>query len=150
MIHATESALLDRLVTAFRESGGIPVLPAEDLPLARSLLFRLIVDHETLEEYLARVRDSLSGDGLLPDVAYEAQCSQVVDRGLEAAEDTTVARILLDPPAVVNLHMAVDLETPEHWRQALAENGREILRQNGLPTHFGPVPSSEAVTPVTQ
>jgi hypothetical protein len=51
---------------------------------------------------------------------------------MDSASDDLVARLLLDPLAILNLHMAVEHENPESWHEALAANGRDIPRQNGL------------------
>ena len=138
-INLPELDVLKKLIAAYKPGGRLPALTADEMPAARSLLSRLVSDHEALREYLDEVRDPLSQVDPAPDIEYEVQCCCIIDHGVEAVSPNMLARVLLDPVGVVNIHMAVESEAPACWLPALTANGRELLRKNGLPTDIGPL-----------
>src|SRR5436305_1149208 len=78
---------------------------------ARSLLTSLVVDYGLPEEHLQAANRLLPNEPEIdPEqvVKYELQCLEVIEHGTETASPALITQILLDPMAVLNIHMAVE------------------------------------------
>src|SRR5687767_7382972 len=118
------TAVLDFLLHAYTAHPGVyPAVPGDHLESARSLLRTLVTDADALDEFVQRTNRVLNGAVPPPDLAYEAACLDVVEHGLGRLTAADLGRMLLDPLAVINIHMAVERDTPDCWRKLLRENG---------------------------
>ena len=138
---AEHTAILEFLLHAYAAHPGVyPAVPADDLESARGLLRTLVTDAEVMDEYVQRANRVLNGAVPPPDLAYEAACLDVVEHGLATVAPALLGKILLDPLAVINIHMAVERDTPDCWRNPLRENGAKLMAQHGVAQFGAPPP----------
>jgi hypothetical protein len=135
--NAEYTILLDFLLEAYSAHPGVYLSVREaDLELARGLLRTLVTDAEALEEYVQKVNGAINGAVPPPDFTFEAACLDVVEYGLARLSPAFLGMILLDPLAVINIHTAIERDTPDFWRNHLRENGIKLIDQHSL-VQFG-------------
>lgn len=140
------AAVLDFLLSMYSEHPGTyRAVPGDHVESARCLLRTLVTNAEILDEYVLRVDRVLKGVVPPPDLVYEAACLNVVQLGIAELTPATLGQILLDPIAVINVHMAVDRTTPDCWRKDLHENGTKLMDQYGV-APYTPSSSGERVS----
>lgn len=140
-INPKDLELVDRLHAEFARSGAWAAIEEGDFLRAKELLVQLVVNGDLFDMYLNRMHEK--GECQTPafaaaDLDYDAECGGIVDAGVDAVTPQFLGRVLLDPAAILNIHMAVDKETPASWRSALVKNSQELRASHKLQAN--PVP----------
>ena len=140
-------------------------LSAEERREARNWLRQLIVDYDSLESHLAHLqkldRESFHYERPDPfqEKAYrlpvfeersrykyreplsDEQIASVADKGLDALSDGEVAKLLLNPVALLDLYRVIDELNPEAWHAAFHDAGMALLPSTGTAKEVATAPA---------
>ena len=160
-------ALVRAVFASDQATNGQPVLPQESEPRRKLLDWtrRILVDYPSLDEHIrflqelyqspfcyARSRGDRSA-GMsekqpddnrfrYTDCLADETIVAVADQGLDgfANPDTEIARLLMNPYALFDLHDALNELYPEAWYGVMHEVGRELVMRETGTEHFRPGP----------
>lgn len=137
-----------------RETGGRPLLRADEVPLALRLFCILLTDADVFDEHSRLLAELYGGrfqptprhdrwEGETPDAPHplrfthcellsEQRANAVAEQGAEVLEPDELAAVLLNPFALHDLAELIRTPIRDGWIDALAEAGRAIRRRHDL------------------
>jgi hypothetical protein len=148
--------LLTTLVRSDQQTNGQPQLNPAEENVARAWLERLLADTEALLDHLAWLSEQyqatfeapvprnarwlLGETPLTPtstgfrhhELLSDAQAQAVAERGIGVLDAGTVARLLLNPVALSDLHDLIGVALTDAWMPVLAQVGQGVMDRHGL------------------
>jgi hypothetical protein len=138
--------LADLLISE-HQTAGEPRLPAGGRGPLRAALQRLLVDRPLLDEHIRYLQQALAGRFRHCDLLPAAKAERLLERGVKALDDATLAALLLNPVALYALSEEVTERMPPAWLRALEDAGRRLLAAQGKAAPaFAPPPGVAGAT----
>jgi hypothetical protein len=131
MTRSTQATdLLNDLIRADAGGNGSPLSPDARSAL-EAVLTRILVDPDRLRDHIRFLQKQLADRFRHRELLDEATTEAVMHRRLTVLDDVALARLALNPIALVALAEEIEERQPTGWAEALREDGLELLHAHG-------------------
>jgi hypothetical protein len=119
------------LLISDHQTRGEPRLPPGGRGPLRSALERLLVNRPLLDEHIRFLQTALAGRFRHSELLPAGRAERLLERGVKALDDATLAALLLNPVALYALSEEIAERLPEAWLRAMEEEGKRLLASQG-------------------